>query len=149
MLKDKIDKDFIEAFKAKNTVKKNTLGILKSRMTEWKAEKKNLGKEIADEDIISIITSEVKKRNQAIELYISSHSEQGDVNAEKEQTELNILLTYLPKQLNDVEIMTEILKVKKNIAEGPLIANVMKHFNTNFKGKFDNKKLQELIKTIS
>ena len=46
MLQQRIEKEFIEAFKAGDKTKKTTLGLLKSRISEWSADKKNLGKEI-------------------------------------------------------------------------------------------------------
>jgi uncharacterized protein YqeY len=148
MLQERIEREFIEAFKAKDMTKKNTLGILKSRISEWKADKKNTGKEIADDDILGILTSEVKKRVQAIDMYKTNTSDVAQTNMANEIAEKTILETFLPSQMNDVEIMTEILKVKTSLAMGPLVGNVMKHFNTNFKGRYDNKKLQELLKTV-
>lgn len=147
MLQKQIEKEFIEAYKAKEVLKKNTLGILKSKITEWKASKGNANKEILDNDIISIIASEVKKRNQAIEIYKTNSSDIAIENAEKEEAELVILMQYLPKQMSTDEIIIEIDFIKAKLAEGArLMPVVMKHFNENFKGQFDNKKLQELLK---
>lgn len=145
MLKEQIEADFIKAFKERNTVKKNTLGILKSRITEWKANKSNLGKEITDADIITIVASEVKKRNQAIEVYKTAIGSLLALdNIAQEEHELLVLQSYLPTQLSDEDIKHEILEIKSQTPPN-LMAAVMQHFNKNFKGQFDNKKLQEIL----
>lgn len=144
-----IEKSFVEAFKAKDMVKKNTLGIVKSRISEWKSDKKNTGKEILDVDIITILSSEVKKRNQAIDMYNSNGSETAKTNAQKEQVELDILKLYLPTQMSEQEIFEKIQDVFVNLNPGEqLTPNVMKHFNSNFKGQFDNKQLQTILQTF-
>ena len=147
MLKQTIEADFITAYKAKETLKKNTLGLVKSRMSEWAADKKNTGKEILEMDIIDILNSEVKKRNQAIEMYQTNGTESALENAAKEKEELVILKFYLPTQMTEEAIRTEISTIKAQLAEpGKLMQMVMKHFNSNYKGQFDNKQLQELLK---
>lgn len=145
MLNKIIEQAFLEAYKAKDTIRKNTLGIIKSRISEWKADKKNTGKEISDQDIISILSSEVKKRNQAIDLYSKNESDTAQKHIESELQEISILKAFLPKQMTSDEMAAEIDKVKATNPER-LIAAVMQHFNKNFKGSFDNKELQDLLK---
>lgn len=143
MLKTKIEAAYIVAFKERDTVKKNTLGIVKSKITEWS--KINLGKEISDSDITGILTSEIKKRNQTVEMYADQFNEQALENKARELKEIDILREFLPIQMTETEIVAEIEKVK---ATNPtkLMPAVMQHFSKNFKGQYDNKVLQYLIK---
>lgn len=148
MLKTKIELDFIEAFKHRDTLKKNTLGILKTAMSNWATDKKNAGKEISDADIINILSSEVKKRKQTLELYADAAVKDAAMleNIANEEKELAILMEYLPPQMTEEEMLTEINNLKKGlVSTDKLIPVVMGHFNKLFKGQFDNKKLQELL----
>lgn len=141
MLKTTIEKDFITAFKAKDAVKKNTLGILKTAITN--SEKAAPGKEITDEVIFGIIASEIKKRNQTLDL-ISGKDMTETVTILN--TEIEVLNSYLPAQMTDEEMTIEINKIVLTIPAGQnAMGVVMKHFNTNFKGKYDNKRLKDLI----
>lgn len=148
MLKKTIEADFITAFKSGDKLKKNTLGILKTAIFNWGADKKNAGKEITEEDIIGIVSSEIKKRNQAIDMYKTNPDAQTQM--ENEMAELEILKTYLPTQMTEEEMLTEINNIKKGlVSTDKFMPVVMGHFNKLFKGKFDNKALQELIKQNS
>lgn len=135
-MKQKIEKDFIEAFKIKNIVKKDTLGLLKTRISEW--EKKNPGIEITQSDIETIVISEVKKRNQAIDILKTNPSESAKLNMGRESYEIGILTQYLPKQMSIEELSTELITLK---TENPNItqSQIMGYFNKTFKGKFNNK----------
>src|SRR6187402_1041857 len=107
-LKKQIETDFITAYKAGETLKKNTLGILKSRFSEWKANKQNAGKELTDADVLDILSSEVKKRNQAIEIYKTNFSADAIEKQVEEEYEKKILSTYLPQQMTEIEIREQI-----------------------------------------
>jgi uncharacterized protein YqeY len=143
-LQAKIEVEFISAFKAKETIKKDTLGIVKSKISEWA--KANPEKIISDTDVVTILASEIKKRNQTIDMYSTQlNNEQAKANMAKEQVELYILQSFLPQQLTEEQILAEIEAIK---ATNPakLMPAVMQHFSKNFKGQYDNKQLQTLIK---
>jgi len=142
-MKQQIEKDFVEAFKSKNIVKKNTLGLLKTRISEW--EKKNPHNEIQKPDIETIIISEIKKRIQAIDILKSNPSEQAKSNMVKESYEMDILLQYLPKQMSEDELLTELNNLKQ-ITPNITQPQIMGYFNKNFKGKFNNQILINLLK---
>ncbi|MBI4092202.1 MAG: GatB/YqeY domain-containing protein [Candidatus Levybacteria bacterium] len=57
--------------------------------------------EATDEDVIEVIGREVKKRNEAIELYKKGGREE---LAQKEEEELEILKTYLPEQMSEAGV---------------------------------------------
>jgi uncharacterized protein YqeY len=98
-LKEKINKDYLEAFKAKNTVAKNLLSVIKG---EIQTIEKNTGVEIlSDEDITKILNKSVKNLKETL---ASVSSEK----AESVQLELNIVEAYLPKQLSVEEIQSKI-----------------------------------------
>ena len=59
---DKIQKDYIDAFKAKETVKKDVLGLLKGAILNAKIDKKE---DLSDEEIINIVEKQIKLRKDS------------------------------------------------------------------------------------
>lgn len=98
MLKDQIQKDLQQAQLEKDEVKVSTLRLLWS---ELRYAEINGGKELTDEDVLGVISREIKKRREAAE----SFNKGGRVSqAEKEELEMQILSAYLPAQLSDEEL---------------------------------------------
>lgn len=87
-LKEKIQADFMGAFKGKDAVRLDVLKMLRAELHN--AEIKKMGP-LNDEEIIDVISREIKKRKKAIELY--ERGGRKDL-ADKEKTEIEILLTY-------------------------------------------------------
>lgn len=145
MLKERINHEFISAFKSKNTFRKDTIGGLKAKITE--AEKKKNNVELNDEDIYGVISTMIKQREQAIEVYSKNDSEQAKLNAQKEVDEIEILKEFMPVQMSEVEIENIVCNFIIEYKENPksLMSVIMKIFNSNYKGKYDNKKLKEIV----
>lgn len=101
MLKDKIQEDLKQAMIAKDVLKLSTVRMLKSAIQYHEIQKGGAGYEATDEDVIEVIGREVKKRNEAIELYKQGARPE---LAEKEQKELEILKAYLPEQMSEEKI---------------------------------------------
>lgn len=114
MLKEKINADYMSAFKSKNAVAKNLLSVIKG---EIQTLEKNTGIEnLSDEEVIKILNKSVKSLK---EMNTSFPSEQ---TAE----ELVIIESYLPKQMTEGEIT---IMIENLIAEKDLnIAEVMREF---------------------
>lgn len=98
-LEDKIRADLKAAMIAKDETTVSTLRMLISEMTYAKVAKK--AESLTDEDIISVIQKEAKKRKESIDSFTSGGRPE---LAEKEQVELTILQKYLPEQISDEEL---------------------------------------------
>lgn len=97
-LKEQIQIDFKEAFKERNEIKLSVLKMLRSEIGNAEiAKRAKLGKEspLNDEEIIGVLSREIKKRKKAIELY--ERGGRKDL-ADKEKMEIEILSAYLPEQ---------------------------------------------------
>lgn len=94
--KEMIKQSVKNAMLTKDYEKLETLRSINGALVN--AEKDAKGKPV---DAIAIISALAKQRQQSIDAYISAGS---PVNAAKEQAELDILNTYLPKKLTDQEI---------------------------------------------
>lgn len=107
---EQINKDLTESMKAKDTFRTSVLRMLKSAIIYEKTngEKHNL----TDEDVLSIIKKQVKMRKSSMEEYISYNRQDLADSLEKE---IELLNTYLPKELSEDEINNIIDETIKEI----------------------------------
>ncbi|MBI2984849.1 MAG: GatB/YqeY domain-containing protein [Candidatus Kerfeldbacteria bacterium] len=140
---EKIEHDYKQAFKAHQRVKIDVLRLLKSAIKNAEiAARHNLN----DEEIIAVLTTEAKRRREALALY--QQGGRADLAA-KEQAELQELMYYLPTQYSDQELETV---VKETIAElkarpgdfGRVMGSVMK----KIKGQAEGERVSATVKTL-
>ena len=139
-LKDKLLADMKEALKSKDSLRLNTI---RSVIAAVKNQEIDLRKELQDDEVLSIVTHEVKKRKEASALF-----EQGgrmDL-VEKENQEHTILLAYLPEQASEEDLRKRIQEViAETGAEGMKdFGKIMKVMVPEFKGKADNGLIKNL-----
>lgn len=137
-----LHEDLNKALKNGESLKVSVLRLLLSALTYEKIDKQ---KELSEEEIINVIKYEAKKRRESIELYAKGKRE--DL-VNKEKSELDILLTYLPKEMSEAEVGE---KVKSIIAALPLeqkqnFGQVMGKVMGELKGKADGGLIAKLVK---
>ena len=139
---EQIDKDYIQAYKAKDQVKLGTLRLLKTAAKNRQVE---LMRPLEDDDYMDVILREVKQRQDSIEQYNAAH--RPDL-AEKEAAEAAVLQGYLPAQLSEEEL-AEV--VEKTVA--PLLDGGMKNMGRSisaimaeYKGRVDGKAVSAAVK---
>src|SRR3989344_6341852 len=98
MLIEKLQQDLKKAQLARSEIEVSTLRLLLSEIKNLEIAK---GKELIDQDIISVIQKEVKKRQEASVAFRQGGRED---SAQREVAELAILKTYLPDQLSTEEL---------------------------------------------
>ncbi|MBO5479189.1 MAG: GatB/YqeY domain-containing protein [Clostridia bacterium] len=103
MLKEKLLEDLKTAMKEKDEIKKNTVQMVRAAILQVEKDK---GVTLDDNQVLEIIAKESKKRKDSLDDYKKSGREDLISQVEKE---IEILATYLPKQLSKEEI-TEIVK---------------------------------------
>lgn len=115
MLKQKINSDFLEAFKAKEMNKKNFLGFIKSEIQNL--EKTLVVTDLSDEYVIKILNKILKGIKETL-----STKESDDI-----KFQLEIVESYLPKLMSEDDIQ---LEVKNLIESGATnIGAIMKAFS--------------------
>jgi hypothetical protein len=131
LLKEKINLDFIKAFKEKKTDLKSLLGTIKGEIQT--TEKNLMVESLSDEDVIKILNKFAKNCKENIRL----------ANDEKSKVELEIIEAYLPKQLSAEEIQS---KIESLVASGVKnIGQIMKEFSTL---PADKKVVSEMAKKV-
>ena len=145
MLKDKIQEDLKQAMMAKDELKLSTVRMLKSAIQYHEIQKGGAGYEATDEDVIEVIGREVKKRNEAIELYKKGRREE---LAQKEEKELEILKTYLPEQMSEDEIRKLVQETISSTGASGIqdMGKVMGALMPKVKGRADSSFVSTLVK---
>lgn len=95
-LKDQISKDYIEAFKAKDTIRKQLLNTIKGDIQTM--EKKENPVVMNDDEVIKMLTKYKKSLTQSMELAPSEDTE----------LELEIVSSYLPELMSEEDIRAKV-----------------------------------------
>lgn len=149
MLLEKINKDYIEAKKSRDTLRESVLNLLKSNIKYKEIEAKGKGKILEDTDIIDLIRQEIKKRKESIELYKQAGRQE---LVEKESEELKILQGYLPEQLSEEEVRAILEKIINQVGAtsvkdfGKVMKEAMKELKGRAEGEVIRKVTEELLK---
>ncbi len=100
--------------------------------------------ELTDPDVLDVISKEIKKRHESIELFKKGNRQ--DL-VDKEETELAVLQVYLPKQLTREEIAEEARRVIKEVsAQSPADkGKVMSRLVPVLKGKADGRDINAVV----
>ena len=137
---DKIQKDLKSAMKNKDKVAINTLrGLISIFNNQNPKDSKN--------SVENIIKKEVKKRKEAIELY--QQNNRNDLK-ENEANELSILESYLPDQINEIELEQKINQLKSELFnnEKPNIGILIKNAISKFNSVSDNGTISKICRKI-
>lgn len=144
-LLERIEKEYIEAYKAKDTLRLGVLRLLKTSVKNKLVELKRPGGSLSDAEMLDVIIKEGKQRQDSIEQFKAAN--RPDL-ADKEAAELSILQDYLPKALSAEELDAVIaatiseLKATSPRDMGRVIAAIM----AAHKGQVDGKALSEAVK---
>ena len=144
MLKDTIKKDFITAYKKKDTIKAETLKMIKSAIQYKEVDLKYKNKEISDNDVLRIIKSEAKKRKESIDQFEKAGRKE---QAEKERIELEIITHYLPEMMKfeDVKKEVKIIIEELNVSSLRDFGIVMKESSSRLKGKAEGSDIKKAV----
>ena len=143
-IEDKITNDLREAMKAKDELRVSCLRMLKTSIKNKQVEK---GEKLKDEDIEALISSAIRKGQEAAQEFIKGSRE--DLAA-KEEAEIKILYAYLPEQLSSVEIekiLKEIIS-ELSFSSPKDLGKVMKVAMARMAGKAQGKEVNEIARRL-
>ena len=128
MLKERINADFMSAFKNKETEKKNFLGVVKGEIQNEEGRSGSA----TDEVVVAILRKMEKSLTQT--------------NTPDSLKELEYIKPYLPVQMGPDRIREIVSNYKLNGLVN--VGQIMGEFNKNFKGQADNKIVSEIVKEV-
>ena len=142
-LKSKITEDMKSAMRARDSQRLGAIRLLLAAIKQREVDERI---ELTDQDVVSIIEKEIKKRRDSIAQYQAAQRQ--DL-VEVEAAEIEVLSAYLPKQLNDEELAHEIDQaMAESGAAGPAdIGKVMGVLKKRLAGRADMSKVSGLVRT--
>ena len=143
-IEEKITNDLKAAMKARDEMRLSCLRLLKTSIKHKQVEK---GEKLKDEDIEALISSAIRKGQEAAQEFNKGNRE--DLAA-KEEAEIKILYDYLPKQLDSVEIEKIIKEIITELSiDSPKdLGKVMKAAMARMSGKAQGKEVNEIARRL-
>jgi hypothetical protein len=161
-IQEQLQNDLKHAMKARDSVRVDVIrgardALQKARLEAIKQQYDATGEtetgariavELDEATIITVLAREVKRRNEAAEMYrTAGHHDR----AECEEAEARILQTYLPTQLDATELRPHIAAIIADMglqgpaAMGKLMPVLMEHFKGQAEGKLLSQLARELL----
>jgi uncharacterized protein YqeY len=144
-LQQDIKVHMVEAMKAKDAVKLQTLrGLLSAFTNELVNLKRTPQDSLSDEEVLAVIRRAVKQRKDSIEQFIAGGRPE---LADDEKAELVVLETYLPALMSESDVMKIALAKKEEMGEidkskaGQFMGMLMK----DLKGKADGDVVKKVV----
>ena len=96
-LKSQVEQDIRRAMKARSETELSTLRLLMAALKQQEIDHRI---ELTDAAVLTIIEKMIKQRKESLRIFREA---QRDELANKEQAELDILMSYMPQQINPAE----------------------------------------------
>ena len=146
-LKDKIESNYNNSIKEKDSNSINTLRLIKSAIKDKEISLRGKQNGLNDSDILSLLQSLVKQRKDSIEAFEKAN--RNDL-IENEQKEIKVIEMFLPKQMNEDEtilILKDIIK-EKNFTSLKEMGALMKIIKEKYTGKIDMGLVGKIAKSL-
>ena len=142
-IEEKINGDIKTAMLAKDAKRLEALRAIKSAILLLKTSPEGFTEETA----MKAIQKEVKKRKESADLYTQQN--RADL-AEVEVYQAGVLEGYLPQQLSEAEIKTQLQALITSVGATSAadMGKVMGAATKHFAGKADNKVVSQLVKQL-
>lgn len=148
MLREDLQNSLKEAMKNKDMKTVSAVRLIIAGQKEKDVEARGKGLEKAsDADLLAMMQTMIKQRNESIKIYLQGNRQ--DL-ADKEQSEIDIINRFLPKQMNAEEIENAIkAAVAATGASGIRdMGKIMGALKTQYAGQMDFAAASAIIKKI-
>jgi len=134
----------LASINSKEKEKRYKISKEKPQLKEEELQKES---ELSDDETVSVLSSEIKKRRDSIALYEKGNRQE---LADKEQKEIDIIKKYLPEQLSPDEIKKLVAEsiAKTRAKEIKNMGKVMADLNPKIKGKADGGEVSKIVKEL-
>lgn len=141
-LTERIEKDYLTAYKAKDALRLGVLRLLKTAAKNLQVE---LRRPIDDGELLDLLTKQAKQRVDSIDQFRAANRE--DL-AEKEEAELGIIREYLPQPLTGDELAAAIESAVAACGAATMqdMGRVMASIMADYKGRVDGKELSSAVR---
>jgi uncharacterized protein YqeY len=141
MLLEQLDSDLKTALKEKDEVVVSALRNLKAAVKNSEIERQQ---PLSDADITQVIAKKVKQHRDSIESFAAGN--RNDL-VEHETAQMKVLQKYLPKQMDESEIVAVVQKIITDLSATQAdFGKVMKAASAELKGKADGGIISKIVK---
>ena len=148
-IKEKINDEYKTALKSKDKNKISTYRLILSGIKDLDISNRSGPdkKETQDDDIKKLLKKMIKQRAESIEIYKKNNRE--DL-LKVEEDEVEVLSSYLPKQLNDEEIKNICLDIKNKVGAESIkdMGKIMGELKKNYSDNLDFSKAGKILKDL-
>jgi uncharacterized protein YqeY len=141
-LQEQISGALKDAMRARDEAKMATLRLVLTAIKKREKEARSL---LEDQEVISVITSQIKQRRESIEHYRKAGRE--DL-AQMEENELQILQGYMPEQISQEEISNTLDEIIAEVGAASMkdMGKVMKTAMARLAGKAEGGAINAMVK---
>ena len=141
-LQEQISAALKDAMRARDEVKMDTLRLVLTAIKKREKEARSL---LEDQEVISVITTQIKQRRESIEHYRQAGRE--DL-AQTEENELQILQGYMPEQISEEEISKTLDEIIAEVGAVSMkdMGKVMKAAMAKLAGKAEGGAINAMVK---
>jgi uncharacterized protein YqeY len=134
-LSTRLQEDLTQAIRDRDELRRDTLRMAISAAYNVQ---KARGRDLTDEEVIAVLTREVKSRRESIEAYSAAGRYEA---AAREQAEIDIVAGYLPQALTEAEVATLVAETVEELgASSPReMGKVMAALMPKIRGRADGK----------
>lgn len=142
---EQIKKDLVEAMKSGDKFKLSVIRMLKSALQNEEINLGGNGSGLNDDQVLTVIKREVKKRNGSIEEY----TKYGKTDAVEDlKKEVEVLSVYLPEEMSEEELTKHIDEIISEINAESIkdMGRVMKELTAKYASQIDMGKASSIVK---
>ena len=143
-LKEKLNEDLKQAMRDKEVVKRDSIRAINTMIKQIEVDERRV---LDDAEVIKLVQRGIKQREEAISQY--SAAKRDDL-VEKEQSQIDVFMIYLPKQLNDEELEAGMKDIIQEVKAESMkdMGKVMGAASKKFAGVADGKRINEMVKKL-
>ncbi len=149
MIREQLKNALIEALKSKNEKRTATVRLINAAIKDKdiEARPKGVMNGIDDQAVLSLLQSMIKQRKESIALYMQGNRQ--DLVA-SEQTEIDIISEFLPKQMSEEEAKEAIQAIIAQVQATSVkdMGKVMGALKAKYAGQMDMGMASSLIKSL-
>ena len=137
-LKERIRSDLNDARRSKDRLRTTVLTTMLSEIRNREIE---LGREVADQDVIALVAKAIKQRKESADQMRSADRPE---LAEKEEKEVELLDPYTPESMDEEEVRSMVRDVIAGGADN--MGAVMGAIMPRIKGRFDGSDANRIVR---
>ena len=140
-MKTRLTDDMKQAMRDKDTLKRDVIRYLRSEVRNQEIRDQ---KDLDDAGVIQVLSRQAQQRRDSIEIY--RDADRRDL-VDKEESELSVILSYLPQQMTQEEITALVQRVVAEVgASGPAdMGKVMGAIMPQVRGKAEGREVNAIV----